>query len=62
MGQQNYIETIHLSRLYKVSVYDASYVVLAKSLGADFITADEKLVGKMKNLEFVKSLKYYENE
>lgn len=59
LNQQEYIEAVHLSRLYKITVYDASYVVLAKSLNADFVTADEKLAQKMKNLPFVKTLKSY---
>jgi predicted nucleic acid-binding protein len=60
LGQREYIEAIRLSRLYKISVYDASYIVLAKSLNADFVTADEKLVQKMKDMPFVQTLKNYQ--
>lgn len=49
-------ETARLSRKYKISVYDASYVVLAQTLGCQFITADEKLYRKIKSLKFVKLL------
>jgi predicted nucleic acid-binding protein len=59
LNQQEYIEAIRLSRLYKISVYDASYVVLAKSLNTDFVTADEKLAQKMKDMPFVQTLKNY---
>jgi len=59
LSQHECIEAIRLSRLYKISVYDASYVVLSNSLGVPFITADEKLVRKMKNAPFVKTLNNY---
>lgn len=59
LEQANFVESVHLSRLYKISVYDASYIVLAKSLNVDFITADEKLAQKMKDMPFVQTLKNY---
>jgi len=59
LSKQEYIEAIRLSRLYKVSVYDASYVVLASLLGVPFITADEKLARKMKDVPFVQTLSNY---
>jgi len=59
LEQTNFIEAIHLSRLYKVSVYDTSYVVLANSLGVPFITADEKLAQKMKDMPFVQTLSHF---
>ena len=60
LGQQEYLEAMSLSRLYEVSVYDASYVVLARSLGASFITADERLARKMKDMSFVQTLNSYQ--
>jgi len=39
-----------------ITFYDASYVALAKELGLQFITADEKLYQKTKDLRFVKLL------
>ncbi|MBI2326830.1 type II toxin-antitoxin system VapC family toxin [Candidatus Curtissbacteria bacterium] len=43
---------------FHVSVYDATYAVLAKEKGCELITADEKFV-KQVNLSFVKSLQDY---
>lgn len=41
---------------HNLSIYDASYIALAKINNAILITADEKMVRKV-NLKFVKSLK-----
>lgn len=60
LGQQEYLEAMRLSRLYEVSVYDASYVALARSLGASFITADERLARKMKDTSFIQTLNSYQ--
>lgn len=46
------------SKKYKISVYDASYIALARKKKCDFITADQKLVEKV-NLPFVKTLSYF---
>lgn len=46
-----------LSKKHKVSVYDASYLVLAQNLDCQFITADGKLHQKTKSLKLVKLLK-----
>ncbi len=43
---------------YHVSVYDASYAVLALEKGCDFYTADSKFVKKV-NIPFVKHLSEY---
>lgn len=43
------------ARKYKVSVYDASYAVLAQENECDLITADEKFA-KQVNLPYVKTL------
>jgi len=40
---------------YDLTIYDASYLALAKNLGVNLVTADEKLMNKVK-LKFVKSL------
>jgi len=47
--------TIEFAKKYKVTVYDASYAVLAKQKRCDLITADEKFVKAVK-LPFVKTL------
>jgi len=43
---------------YDLTIYDASYIALAKTLGVDLITADEKLRNKVK-LRSVRSFKDY---
>lgn len=39
-----------------VTVYDAAFVTLAASTGADFITADEQLVRRLESLPYVHRL------
>ena len=48
-------KVIAFSKKYKVSVYDATYAVLAKEKKCDLITADDKFVDQV-NLPFVKKL------
>lgn len=48
-------KAITFSKKYKVSVYDATYAVLAIEKKCDLITADEKFA-KQVNLPFVKTL------
>lgn len=43
---------------YDLTIYDASYLALAKILGVNLITADEKL-GRKTKLKFVRLLKDY---
>ena len=57
LGREEYLEAVRLARAYHLSVYDASYVALAQSLGVSFITADERLALKLKELAFVQALK-----
>lgn len=52
---------INFSKKYHVSVYDASYAVLAEEKGYDFFTADSKFVKKV-NLPFVKHLSEYSSD
>jgi len=42
---------VELMRAAGVSAYDAAYVALAEALGCDFVTADERLVGKLEAVE-----------
>lgn len=48
-------KTINFSKKYNVSVYDASYAVLAKEKKCNLVTADDKFV-KQVNLRYVKYL------
>lgn len=48
-------ECLDFAKNYKVSVYDASYAILAEKKQCDLFTADEKFVHKV-DLVFVKSL------
>jgi predicted nucleic acid-binding protein len=50
------IKATVLGREKNITVYDASYLILAQKLGVNFITADLKLIKKVKDLNFVKAL------
>lgn len=43
-----------------ITVYDACYIVLAKETNCQFVTADEKLFGKLAHLPLVKLLSQVE--
>jgi predicted nucleic acid-binding protein len=45
---------VKLSYDYKIAVYDAVFIALAKLVNGIFITADKKLYEKVKELKFVK--------
>lgn len=45
-----------LSREHEISIYDALYLAVAESLGADFVTADDVLIGKVGHLSYVRAL------
>lgn len=49
-------EAMKFSKKYHVSVYDASYAVLAQERKCDYYTADMKFIEQV-NLSFVKHLK-----
>ena len=51
-------KAIDFSKKYHVSVYDASYAVLAREQKCDLFTADSKFVEKM-SLPFIKHLNKY---
>lgn len=44
---------VGLARTHKTTVYDATFAALAESLGATFITSDERLVQRLRSLAFV---------
>jgi predicted nucleic acid-binding protein len=45
-----------IARDHDTSVYDATFAALAESIGATFITADERLVRRLEPLAFVRFL------
>ncbi|MEK9143942.1 MAG: type II toxin-antitoxin system VapC family toxin [Patescibacteria group bacterium] len=51
-------ECLTFSRQYHISVYDAAYVILAKIKQCDLVTADKKLVARVK-LPYVRSILSY---
>ena len=53
--QKLLLKANYYAQKYNLSIYDASYVALAKILGVNLITTDNKLVKKI-NLKFVKFL------
>lgn len=46
-------EALHLALEREVTVYDASYAVLANRMGASLITADERFVRRMRDPKVV---------
>ena len=51
-------KAVLMSKKYSISVYDATYAVLAKEKKCELITADKKFVEKV-NLPFIKLLEKY---
>ena len=49
-----------LSYDYKIAVYDAVFIALAKLINGIFVTADKKLYEKVKELKFVKFISEFE--
>ncbi len=52
-------EIAEISSVYGITVYDAAYVALGKKLGDEVYTADEKLLAKLKGLEFVRHIREF---
>ncbi len=50
LDSQEYLEALTLTMKHKISVYDASYHVLASRLGCRFLTADRKFWEKVKGV------------
>lgn len=50
---QEMTEIFEFARNFNITVYDASYAILAKRLGRNFITADRKLYEKLKKFSWV---------
>jgi len=56
LDNSEFNEAMALAMKHKISVYDASYHVLASRLGCRFLTADRKFWEKMKGLDVVELL------
>jgi predicted nucleic acid-binding protein len=56
LSVKDIIKAAILGKQKDITVYDASYLILAQKLNANFITADLKLFRKIKDLNFVKLL------
>ncbi|AWS00416.1 type II toxin-antitoxin system VapC family toxin [Metallosphaera hakonensis] len=50
-------EAVSLSSRYGITIYDASYIALGKTLDEKVYTADEKLLRKVRGLTFVAHIK-----
>ncbi len=57
LGTKEFSEAIGLSKRFKISLYDSSYIALAAALKCEFITADVQLVSKVRGLSYVKLLR-----
>ncbi len=56
LSGEDFGQAIKMARQFKISLYDSSYIALAKALSCDFITADAALVKRVKSLPYVKLL------
>jgi len=56
LDREQSLQAIRLAHSHQLSVYDASYVALAITLRATFITADVRLARKLQAFAFVKTL------
>jgi predicted nucleic acid-binding protein len=56
LGLGEFLGGITLSERYRVNLYDAAYLELARRLKCEFVTFDKKLYEKVKGLKMVKLL------
>jgi predicted nucleic acid-binding protein len=56
LGLGEFLGAITLSERYRVTLYDAAYIELARRLKCEFVTFDKKLYKKVKGLQEVKLL------
>ncbi|HEX5035621.1 MAG TPA: type II toxin-antitoxin system VapC family toxin [bacterium] len=56
LPQKGFRRAVELAKRFRLTAYDASFVALAEALDANLVTADAKLVQKLKSLSFVKLL------
>lgn len=55
-GLEEFLKGIALSKRYRITLYDAAYIELARTLKCNFVTSDRKLYEKVKNLKEVNLL------
>ncbi len=53
---EHFLAALALVRKYKITVYDAAYIELARRLQCRFLTADKKLYEKTKSLRMIELL------
>ncbi len=53
LGLEEFQGGLALSRKYKISLYDATYIELSRRLKCSFVTADKKLYEKVKSIKSV---------
>ncbi|NOZ76486.1 MAG: type II toxin-antitoxin system VapC family toxin [Euryarchaeota archaeon] len=51
--------TIDMAYDHGITIYDATYVALAKEMGIEFYTADERLLDKLADLKWARHLSEY---
>jgi predicted nucleic acid-binding protein len=56
LGLEEFLNGITLSKRYRITLYDAAYIELARKLKCNFLTFDKKLYEKVKGLKEVKLL------
>jgi predicted nucleic acid-binding protein len=56
LPQKGLRRTVELAKRFRLTSYDASFVALAEALDVELVTADAKLVQKLKSFSFVKLL------
>ena len=54
LGLGEFLSGITLSERYRITLYDAAYLELARRLKCEFVTFDKKLYEKVKGLKEVK--------
>lgn len=47
LGHEEYVSSLALAAAHGLTVYDASYVVLARRLGTSFVSADRRLAERL---------------
>ncbi len=52
-GKEEFLSALSLSKDYSITLYDAAYIELALRLSCPFITADKKLLEKVKRLRMI---------